>query len=106
MADGEVSCNDSAFAVGAFAAAPPAIIKDIPAAPNAGKPTRRRFRLETCFVRAIVSLPSGFRLNPANFEQSLRLRQAMGLSNIKRVTFCRRKSHLRFQGAAAPAVRG
>jgi hypothetical protein len=51
----EVSCNDGIFDVGAFAAAPPAIIKDIPA--NAGKPTRRRFRLETCFVRAIVKPP-------------------------------------------------
>jgi len=81
----EVSCNDGTFAVGAFAAAPPAIIKDIPAAPNIGKPTRRRFRLETCFVRAIVSLPAehegslmsrnwkdavGFRLTPATFEQT------------------------------------
>ena len=82
----EVSCNDGTFAVGAFAAAPPTIAKDTPAAPNAGKPTRRRFRLETCFVRAIVktsrsehegSLISGnwkgaveFRLNSANFGQS------------------------------------
>ena len=53
----EVSCNDGTFAVGAFAAAPPAIAKDTPAAPNAGKPIRRRFRLETCFVRAIVKPP-------------------------------------------------
>ena len=45
------------FAVGAFAAAPPTITKETPAAPNAGKPIRRRFRLETCFVRAIVKPP-------------------------------------------------
>jgi len=33
----EVSCNDGTFAVGAVADAPPAITKDTPAAPNAGK---------------------------------------------------------------------
>jgi len=57
----EVSCNDGTFAVGAFPAAPPAITKDTPAAPNAGKPIRRRFRLEGCFIRAIVKPPVGAR---------------------------------------------
>ena len=33
--------------VGAVAAAPPAITKDTPAAPNAGKAILRRFRFET-----------------------------------------------------------
>jgi hypothetical protein len=45
---------DGAFAVGATAAdAPPAIAKDIPAAPHAGKAVFRRFRFEVCFARAI-----------------------------------------------------
>src|SRR5262252_3742887 len=97
----EVSCNDGTFAVGAFAAAPPAIIKDIPA-PNAGKPTRRRFRLETWFVRAIVKPPVrtrrslisrnredavGFLLSPRKLRAELRLRQAVRASNLKRVRF-------------------
>ena len=57
MGRSEVSCNDGTFAVGAVSEAPLAIIKDAPAAPNAGHPIRRRFRLETFFVRAIVKPP-------------------------------------------------
>ena len=68
----EVSCNDGTFAVGAFAAAPPAITKDTPAAPNAGKPTRRRFRLETCFVRAIAKPP--VRVRTVAHKQELKKR--------------------------------
>jgi hypothetical protein len=46
---------DGAFAVGATAAdAPPAIAKDIPAAPHAGKAVPRRLRFEVCFARAIM----------------------------------------------------
>jgi hypothetical protein len=41
--------------VGAVADAPPAIVKETPAAPNT-KAVLRRFRLELCFVRAIVGL--------------------------------------------------
>src|SRR5262249_19997937 len=50
----EVSCNDGTFAVGAVAEAPPAIIKDAPAAPNAGKAILRCFRFEARFACAIV----------------------------------------------------
>jgi hypothetical protein len=49
---------DGAFAVGATAAdAPPAIAKDMPAAPHAGKAVLRRFCFEACFARAIVGPP-------------------------------------------------
>jgi len=48
-----VSCND--VTVGAVAEeAPFAIIKDAPAAPNAGKTILRRFRFETRFACAMV----------------------------------------------------
>jgi hypothetical protein len=49
-----VSC-DGAFVADALADAPPAIVKETPAAPNT-KAVLRRFRLELCFVRAIVDL--------------------------------------------------
>lgn len=52
----EESCKDGTFVVGAVAAAPPAITKDTPAAPNAGKAILRRFRFETRFACAIVAL--------------------------------------------------
>jgi hypothetical protein len=40
--------------VGAIAAdAPPAIAKDIPAAPQTGRALSRRFRFEVCFASAI-----------------------------------------------------
>jgi len=48
-----VSC-DNIFAVGAVADVPPAVDKDIPAAPNTGKAIRRHFCFEVCFARAIV----------------------------------------------------
>ncbi len=52
-----VPCDDP-FVVGATAAdAPPAIAKDIPAAPHAGKAIFGRFRFDACFARAIVELP-------------------------------------------------
>lgn len=47
-----VSCND--VAVGAVAEAPFPIIKDAPAAPNAGKAILRRFRFEARFAFAMV----------------------------------------------------
>ena len=50
----EVSCNDGTFAVGAVAETPPAIIKDAPAAPNAGKVILRRFRFEARFACAML----------------------------------------------------
>ena len=83
-----MSCNGGTFAVGAFADAPPAIARDTPAAPNAGKPLRPRFRLEGCFVRAIVKPPVRVRrmlLGSALTSQTPghRLRQAMQLSNKK-----------------------
>src|SRR5215216_4077858 len=53
-AGGDPACCDGVFAVGATAAdAPPAIAKDIPAAPHAGKALFRRFRFEACLARAI-----------------------------------------------------
>jgi hypothetical protein len=52
-----VSCEGT-FAVGAVAAdAPPAIVKDIPAAPNTGKAIRRRFCFVARFARAIAKPP-------------------------------------------------
>jgi hypothetical protein len=55
MTEGGTMPCDGAFAVGATAAdAPPAIAKDIPAAPHAGKAVFRRFCFEACFARAIV----------------------------------------------------
>src|SRR5215475_10698044 len=48
----KLSCND--VAVGAVAEAPFAIIKDAPAAPNAGKAILRRFRFEARFACAMV----------------------------------------------------
>jgi hypothetical protein len=46
---------DGAFGVGATAAdAPPAIAKDMPAAPHAGKAVLRRFCFAACFARAIL----------------------------------------------------
>jgi hypothetical protein len=46
---------DGAFGVGATAAdAPPAIAKDMPAAPHAGNAVLRRFCFEACFARAIL----------------------------------------------------
>jgi hypothetical protein len=54
---GAAVCDD-AFVVGAIAAdAPPAIAKDIPAAPQTGKAFCRRFRFEVCFARAILHPP-------------------------------------------------
>ena len=47
-----MSCND--VAVGAVAEAPFPIIKDAPAAPNAGKAILRRFRFEARFAFAMV----------------------------------------------------
>ena len=95
----EVSCNGGTFAVGAVAAAPPAIIKDTPAAPNAGKLLRRRFRLEGCFVRAIVKPPVrarritqkheperrflGSGLTPQTSGAELKLRQGIRRANNK-----------------------
>ena len=58
-----MSC-DNTFAVGAVADVPPAIAKDIPAAPNTGKVILRRFRFETRFVRAIVEPLLYLRANP------------------------------------------
>jgi hypothetical protein len=49
-----VSCGGT-FVAGALADAPPAIVKETPAAPNI-KAVLRRLRLELCFVRAIVGL--------------------------------------------------
>jgi hypothetical protein len=46
---------DGTFVAGALADAPPAIVKETPAAPNT-KAVLRRFRLELCFVRATVGL--------------------------------------------------
>jgi hypothetical protein len=52
---GSIVRCDGEFAVGAVAAdAPPAIAKDIPAAPHTGKAIFGRFRFEACFARAIV----------------------------------------------------
>ena len=64
----EESCKDGTFVVGAVAAAPPAITKDTPAAPNAGKAILRRFRFETRFACAIVGPPM-----PANRSPDTRL---------------------------------
>ena len=63
----EVSCNDGAFAVGVVADAPPAITKEAPAAPNAGKVILRRVRFETRFACAIVGPPM-----PASRSQDTR----------------------------------
>ena len=64
--------------------APPAIAKDIPAAPQAGKAIFRRFRFATCFARAIVDtpctceqIPSGYR-NVSTFFSALPRRKAPG----------------------------
>ena len=59
MTGSERSCSDGTFAVGAVAApaVPPAITKDTPAAPNAGKVIFRRFRFEARFACAIVGPP-------------------------------------------------
>jgi hypothetical protein len=52
-----VSC-DGTFAVDTVADdAPPAIVKDTPAAPNTGKAVIRRFRFEACFACAIAEPP-------------------------------------------------
>ena len=48
-----MSCDDT-FAVGAVADVPPAIAKDIPAAPNTGKAILRRFGFEVRFARTIA----------------------------------------------------
>ena len=50
-----MSCEGT-FPVGAVADAPPAIAKDTPATPNAGKDFRRRFRFEACFACAILEI--------------------------------------------------
>src|SRR4029077_10412789 len=41
---------------GACPEPPPAIAKDTPATPNAGKDFRRRFRFEACFACAILEI--------------------------------------------------
>jgi hypothetical protein len=56
--DGRALCCDEVSAVGATPAdAPPAIAKDMPAAPHAGKVIFRPFRFDACFARAIVDTP-------------------------------------------------
>ena len=45
------------LAITTAADAPPAIAKDIPAAPHIGKAGLERFRFEACFARAMVGLP-------------------------------------------------
>jgi hypothetical protein len=51
--------GDDPFSIGTTAAdAPPAIAKDIPAAPHAGKAFLERFRFRSCFfARAMVEPP-------------------------------------------------
>ena len=55
---GSVGCDDP-FCSGAtpVADAPPAIAKDIPAAPHTGRALLERFRFETCFARAMAEPP-------------------------------------------------
>lgn len=57
-------CRDDAFSAGAtpVADAPPAIAKDIPAAPQTGKAFLECFRFETGFVRAMVNLHMGHQM--------------------------------------------
>jgi len=53
---GTACCGD-VFAPSTSAAdAPPAIAKDMPAAPHTGKACLERFRFEACFGRAMVDL--------------------------------------------------
>jgi hypothetical protein len=57
--DGSAVRCDGAFAVGATPAeAPPAIAKDMPAAPHTGKAIFGRLCFEVCFARAIVVPPT------------------------------------------------
>jgi hypothetical protein len=57
-AEGSALPFDAASAVGATPAdAPPAIAKDIPAAPHTGKVALERLRFEACFARAMVESP-------------------------------------------------
>jgi hypothetical protein len=56
---GGVGPFEKTSAAGGVAAdAPPAIAKDIPAAPHTGNVVPRRFRFEAGFARAIQSLPN------------------------------------------------
>jgi hypothetical protein len=56
--DGRALCFDAVSAVGATPAdAPPAMARDMPAAPQTGKAIFGPFRFETCFARAIVDTP-------------------------------------------------
>ena len=60
MVTGGAVRGDGAVAVGVVAAdAPPAIAKDIPAAPQTGKVIVGCFRFEAFFVRAMVEPPVG-----------------------------------------------
>ena len=85
MTGNEASCSEGKFVVGAVAAAPPAITKDTPAAPNAGKVILRCFRFEARFACAIVGPPM-----PARRFRDTRLGHVdfMTWSNKVRCIFC------------------
>jgi hypothetical protein len=51
-----VTSCEGTFGIGAVAEAPPAIVKDTPATPSAGKDFRIRFRFEACFACAIAEI--------------------------------------------------
>jgi hypothetical protein len=53
---GSVCCGDVFSPFTTAADAPPAIAKDIPAAPHTGNAGFERFRFEVCFARAMVGL--------------------------------------------------
>jgi hypothetical protein len=55
---GSVCCGAVFSPFTTAADAPPAIARDIPAAPHTGKACLERFRFEASFARAMVDLPN------------------------------------------------